>query len=140
MAGEKLLALSVLLMVLLPGCISDSGNSGALSVKIISVGEKDMVCHFGEPITLNVTVKSSAPLDNVTVVVVGLKNELKQMKLHESKSVELSGGTNVISFSYWVPRCSPCNRLDPGTYQIRAIISRNGEVLAERSGTMRLVK
>jgi len=109
-------------------------------VKIISVGEKDMVCRFGEPITLNVTAKSSTSLDNVTVVVVGLKNELNQMKLHKSKVVELTKGVNVISFPYRVPTCSPCNRLKSGTYQIRATISRNGEVLAEGSGTVRLIK
>jgi len=140
MAGEKLLAFSVLVMVFLPGCILDFGNSGAVSVKIISVGEKDMVWHFGERVTLNVTVKSSTLLDNVTITIAGLKNKLNQMKLYKSTVIELAKGTDIISFSYSVPTCSPCNRLDPGVYYVNATISRNGEVLAEGSGTVKLVK
>ena len=137
MAGEKLLVASVLVMMLLPGCISDSGG-GAVSVEVLSVGEKGMVCSFGERVTLNVTVKSSVSLDNVTAKITGLKNKLNQMKLRKSQVVELASGINVISFACRIPTCSPCNRLDPGVYSVNATISRNGELVAYGSGTMEL--
>jgi len=137
MAGEKLIAASVFIMILLSGCIFDSGD-GAVSVEVLSVGEKDMVCSFGERITLNVTAKSSVSLDNVTVKIVGLKNKLNQMKLRKSQVVELVRGINVISFACRIPTCSPCNHLDPGIYYVNATISRNGEILAYGSGSMEL--
>jgi hypothetical protein len=137
MTREKLLVASILVIMLLPGCILNSGG-GAVSVKVLSVGEKDMVCSFGERVTLNVTAKSSVSLDNVTVKITGLKNKLNQMKLSKSQFVELSRGINVISFAYRTPACSPCNRLDPGVYSINATISYDGELLAYGSGNIEL--
>jgi len=137
MVGKKLLLTFILVSTMLSGCISDSGGSGT-SVEVLSVGEKDMVCSFGEKVTLNVTAKSSVSLDNVTVKIRGLKNKLNQMKLIKSQVVELARGINVISFACRIPTCSPCNRLDPGIYSINATISRNGEILAYGSGSMEL--
>lgn len=135
MGGEKLVVASVLVILLLPGCIYDSK---ATSVEIVSVGDPDMVCHFGDRITLNVTVKSSVSMKNVTVSIAGLKNEVGELKLRESKAVDISSGVNSIPFEFRIPSCSPCNKLDPKVYYVNATVLYNGEIMAQGEGHIEL--
>ncbi len=132
---KKLVAASVLIFILFQGCIFDSEST---SVEVVSVGNPDVICHSGERIALNVTVKSSVSMDNITVSISGLKNKLGVMKLHESKAVDLVCGINVISFICLIPACSSCNHLEQGIYYVNATVLNNGEIIAHGSGTIDL--
>jgi len=125
----------VIVFILLSGCLFHSQEA---SLEIISIGEPDMVYHFGDRVVVNVTVKSPDILKNITVKISGLKNKLGQSKLHGSKNVDLDKGINIIPFNCWIPTCSPCNKLYPGTYYINATILRNGEIIAEGTATVEL--
>jgi hypothetical protein len=127
---------AVLILILLSsGCLIHSTGD---TLHVVSVGEQNAVYHFGDRVVINVSVYSPDAIKNITVKLSGLKNKLGQSKIHKSKNVDLEEGDNIISFKCWIPTCSPCNKLYPGSYYINATVMQNGEVIAEGSSIVRL--
>ena len=123
---ESLIVTFTIILPLFSGCVSHSTNS----VEIVSIMPNKQVYYLGDHMKLNVTLKSSNTLENVTISATGLKNRVGQTLLHESKVVTLAKGTESIIFKYYIPSC-PCKHLDPGTYPINITVSHNGEIIVQ---------
>ncbi|MEA2054265.1 MAG: hypothetical protein U9O96_03995 [Candidatus Thermoplasmatota archaeon] len=125
----------IMISFILSGCILYSHTS---STKIVSITPDKTVYHSGDRMTLYITLKSSDIIKNVTVNATGLENRIGQILLHESKVTNLVKGINNVTFEYTLPSCSPCNKLDPGTYPIDVTISYDGKIIAQSTENIQL--
>ena len=121
---------------LLSGCLFDDAST----VTVVSMGPKPLEYHPGRYGQLNVTLDANEYFDNVTVNLTGLKNSVGQLKLYESKLVDLEKGSNNVSFRFYVPSCSSCNKLNPGPYNMTVTVTREGSVLCEHITTAYLLE
>ena len=116
---------SAIISSLLLGCIFCS------PIEIVSITPNKTVYHSGDYIELNVTLKATKALQNVTITAIGLKNSVGQVLLNKSMVVNLVKGINNVTFKYRMPYCSPCKNLNPGIYPIEIIVSYKGKVVAK---------
>ncbi len=116
------------ILILMPGCIL---NLGANSVEIISIAPDKGVYQSGDPMELNITLEVSDYIENVTINATGLINKVGKTLLHKSRVVTLTEGINNVTFSYRMPACSSCNKLEPGIYSIEVTVSHNGDIIAQ---------
>jgi len=87
---------------------------------------------------LQVTVKTSESMENVTIEGNGLVSSKGPQIRLGPRTVDLLPGTNIVNFTQRVPSCSPCTKLDEGSYNITASVSYKKEVIAEVSCTVTL--
>jgi len=115
-------------LALLSGCIF---NSHTLSVEIVSITPDKTVYYSGNTMKLDIMLKASKALQNVTIRITGLKNSVGQVLLNKSMVVSLVKGINNVTFKYKMPYCSPCMKLDPGIYPINVTVLYNDGVIAK---------
>jgi hypothetical protein len=115
-------------IVLLSGCIFPADSS---LVDIVSIAPDKTVYHSNEHMTLNVTLKASEEIKVAYVNVTGLENSLGETLLHKSRFIILHKGRNNVTFTYKMPVCSSCKKLEPGMYPLEVTVSYKGEILAE---------
>ena len=125
----------IVILLLLSGCISHSHIS---SVKIVSITPNKTVYHSGELMKLNITLKASSALDNITINITGLENKIGQIILNKYIVVRLVKGINNLIFEYTMPSCSSCKKLDLGTYPINVTVSYNGKIIAKGTKDIQL--
>ena len=135
MMRKTVVVLCVAGHVMLAGCLFTNSKS----VEILSIGDNDMSYRFGEVVNMNVTLKSSKSIDNITIILLGLKNKVGKEQLYETLETNLSSGTHNVTFLYKIPSCSPCNKLDPGTYALNVTVLHDDETLAHKTTEVKLV-
>jgi hypothetical protein len=121
------LAVCVLLM---PGCIFSADSS---LVDIVVIAPDKAVYHSNDPMTLNVTLKVSEDIEDVTINATGIENNVGQILLKKSMDITLHEGINNVTFFYRLPSCSSCQKLNPGVYPIEVAVSHNGDTLAKET-------
>jgi hypothetical protein len=122
---------------MLSGCLFDGNESG---VTVASIGPQPLEWRPGHYKDINVTLDAKESLSNVTVNLTGLKNTYGQLKLYESKLVDLHNGYNDVIFEIYVPSCSSCNKLSPGPYNVTVTVTHKGSVLCEQVTTAYLLE
>ena len=126
--------LVIIFTLLTAGCLS-SNSSDEFAVSLTA--DKDTYT-FGEFMLLQVTVKTSESMENVTIEGNGLVSSKGPQVRLGPRTVDLLPGTNIVNFTQRVPSCSPCTKLDEGRYNITASVSYKKEVIAEVSCTVTL--
>jgi len=129
-----IITLVIIFTVLAAGCLS-SNSSDELSVSLSA--DKDTYS-FGEFMLLQVTIQTPDKMENVTVNGDGLVSSKGPQLRMGPRTVDLLPGTNIVNFTERVPSCSPCTKLDEGSYNITASVSYKKEVIAEVSCTVTL--
>lgn len=120
----------LVLLILALGCERAQLESLENSAYSMGASADKELYHSGETITLNAFVES--PFDiNATLRFYGIY--VNRYRLDLTKTVSLNKGENNISFQYKAPNCYGCAGISPGTYEIKADLSYNGEVLAADS-------
>ncbi len=125
---------AVLFTLLAAGCLS-SNSSDELAVSLTA--DKDTYT-FGESMLVQVTIQTPEKMENVTVNGDGLVSSKGPQVRLGPRTVDLLPGTNIVNFTRRVPSCSPCTKLNEGSYNITAIVSYKKEVIAEVSCTVTL--
>ena len=133
--ARSLFMVIIIAVVILPGCLSNDEDP---KVEIVSIGSPPLLFFPSQYFTLNVTLDASESMNNVTVNLTGLKNKIGQLKLSKSELVDLEDGHNNISFKFLVPKCSACNKLDPGPYNITVTVATEGTLLCTQNATAQL--
>jgi len=92
-----------------------------------------------EEMKISLKLKSSEDLENVTIVVWGIKPR-NYAYVNVSKNVDLKKGENEFFISAKTPRCtSGCGGVYPGPYELNAEVWFNGKALANSNLRINLV-
>jgi hypothetical protein len=110
----------------------------AASASIVSVSTDKPLYHSNEVMQITVGVRSTGTMSNTTLLFTGIENQYGDTLFNGMTSVNLSPGTNTISYEHQLPVCSHCAGLDPGDYQFNVTLERDGEVLDETNHTIRI--
>lgn len=124
---KRIMVSVIVIFIFLSGCIF---QSTAPSVEIVSITTDKKVYHSRDHMRINVLLKSSDTLENVTINTAGIKNKYGKIMLHKSMVVDLKGGINNITFSYTLPICSTCKGLEAGIYEIHVTVVYKEKMLA----------
>ena len=126
----------IIFMMLSAGCLSLE-SSHELEVSLVP--DKDTYS-FAEAMLIQVIIDTSQSMDNVTIEGHGLVSSKGPQIYIGPRTVDLLPGTNIINFSKRVPSCSPCTKLNPGSYNITASVTYKGDIIATVSRSIQLTE
>jgi len=143
----KIMILALLIGILISGCVQEkietttttqttsTTTTTTTTIPIVSNPEVEMslstdkeTYHSNELMNITVAINSSSNLQEVNVRVYGINARVYRIDKTEKRNLTI--GTNTITLSYKTPRCYGCAGITPGTYQINANLTYNGNVIA----------
>ena len=126
----------IIALILSAGCLSIE-SSHDLEVSLVS--DKDTYS-FAEDILIQVIIDTSQSMDNVTIKGDGLVSSKGPQIYLGPRTVDLLPGINIINFSKRIPSCSPCTKLESGSYNITASVTYEGDIIANVSRSIQLTE
>jgi hypothetical protein len=108
------------------------------SAGIVSVSTDKPLYHSNEVMDITIDVRSTGVMNNATLHFTGIENLYGDTLLKDMIPVNLSPGTNTISYKHQLPTCSHCAGLDPGDYQFNVTLEQNGTILSYTNHTIRI--
>ncbi|MEM7816005.1 MAG: hypothetical protein QXN71_02720 [Candidatus Aenigmatarchaeota archaeon] len=139
---KEIFVLPVLFVIFASGCVQQDIQPAQQSpeIGILSFTTDKPTYSSHEEMKISVIVRSSVNIENATAKVYGIK-PYNHAYVNELKIVNLSKGDNEITFFAKTPYCtSGCGGVYPGPYNLTAEILVNGELVANSTTTINLVK
>lgn len=129
-AGALMVVVLVVALVVLSGALAHAD--------ILSVTTDNDLYHSNNVMKITVTVTSSGTISNAAVNFTGITDRYGDDKLVHVMPVNLSPGTNTLTYNHQLPSCSHCSGLDPGTYSFNVTLERDGMVLDQANHSIRI--
>ncbi|NTW93024.1 MAG: hypothetical protein HGA40_06250 [Methanoregulaceae archaeon] len=129
-AGVLMVAVLVVALVVLSGAIAHAD--------ILSVTTDNDLYHSNNVMKITVTVTSSGKINNAVVNITGITDRYGDDKLVHVMPVNLSPGTNTLTYNHQLPSCSHCSGLDPGTYSFNITLERDGMIMDQANHSIRI--
>ena len=113
--------------------------SGAIAhADILSVTTDNDLYHSNNVMKITVTVTSSGTINKAAVNITGITDRYGDDKLVHVMPVNLSPGTNTLTYNHQLPSCSHCSGLDPGTYSFNITLERDGMIMDQTNHSIRI--
>jgi hypothetical protein len=129
-AGVLMVAVLVVALVVLSGALAHAD--------ILSVTTDNDLYHSNNVMKITVTVTSSGKINNAVVNITGITDRYGDDKLVHVMPVNLSPGTNTLTYNHQLPSCSHCSGLDPGTYSFNITLERDGMIMDQANHSIRI--
>lgn len=129
-AGVLMVAVLVVALVVLSGALAHAD--------ILSVTTDNDLYHSNNVMKITVTVTSSGKINNAVVNITGITDRYGDDKLVHVMPVNLSPGTNTLTYNHQLPSCSHCSGLDPGTYSFNVTLERDGMIMDQVNHSIRI--
>ncbi len=117
-----------------PGCL----NTGPGTAQITNVTTDKDLYHSKENMTITVLASAQGDMSNTTLRITGIKNKYNEFQLDDEIPVNLSPGTNIVTYEHKMPSCSSCSGLSAGTYQIDVALVHNGIIISNTTHSVEL--
>jgi hypothetical protein len=115
---------------------SGLGSGGSPDVRILSITTDQPVYHSKETMQIHIEIFSSDRMNDLTVVVDGITDQLGRSRLEQTQFITLEKGSSVIAINFTLPVCSKCAGLPPGEYTINASVQQNNVSIARGMQTV----
>ena len=114
------------------------GCTGLTRADILSVNTDKELYHSNNVMNITVAVTSPKTIDNVTLNITGIEDRYGDMRLSHQIQVNLSPGTNTLTYDYQLPPCSKCAGIDPGNYSFNVTLEQGGTILDQTNYSIQL--
>jgi len=103
----------------------------------VSVKTDKEVYYNRDPMNITVVVNSPGYATDCVVAVKGLEGP-KRFYVDSQKTVNLNKGNTTVLFKETAPQCFSCGGFRPGSYEIRAWVEKDGEIMDDAVITVRI--
>ena len=139
----------LILLTLLAGCAHqltvESPENAHILQKAVSTPGVDLQISTdahtycsGQQMKLTLTINAGKSLQNVHLLLYGLKSRYEIYKLNQEDWLNLTPGTHTLSYDHKIPPCSPCAGISPGNYNITAELTMDEQKLATAQTTINI--
>lgn len=129
-ASALMVVAIVVALVVLSGALAHAG--------ILSVTTDSDLYHSNNVMKITVAVTSSGTISNAALNFTGITDRYGDDKMVHVMPVNLSPGTNTLTYDHQLPSCSHCSGLDPGTYSFNVTLERDGMMMDQANHSIRI--
>lgn len=110
-----------------------------LQVPLNLLSDKE-VYHSSEEMELITTIETETKLENLTIRVYGIKDRRGNYRVNGERIVDIDPPGTSETFAFRMPSCYGCAGISPGEYEIIFETVKDGEIIGNRSLTVKLEK
>ena len=142
MKEAALLAVSVILFLAFISYVELAKN-GLTEKQIqgptLALSADKEVYHSSEEMRLNASIETRESIENVTIKIYGIKDRRGNYRVKGERIVSIEPPVTNEMFSFRMPSCYGCAGMAPREYEITFELVKDGEIIGNFSGTVRLV-